>query len=299
MKLDEAEYEKYESVLISINDELRSQKTVDWTSAGWTKNNLLENGFKVQSGPVMVLCSGVVKLLFIPSKYKMESLDELVEEVQEHMSEAGNYTKTAKSLGIAKRGSNKVSTGHMMMAGSHVFNRPYHQQERQNYMESAKSDPVLNEKIQNAADELMEHERRDVPAVAYYRNKVVAESDEGNCRAMISSTGEESLYSMSMTWGYTAGPHDDLGSVEGLTESMFFSKSKLKLLKGHEWNFVGPGVICQLDKSPSCRLYIPNQVWHGTLPTHPNGECTEELHGGVGSAIVVRQDMVKCGLSEM
>ena len=54
IKLDEVEYEKYKSVLISINDELRSQKTVDWTSAGWTKNNLLENGFKVQSGPVMV-----------------------------------------------------------------------------------------------------------------------------------------------------------------------------------------------------------------------------------------------------
>jgi len=166
-------------------------------------------------------------------------------------------------------------------------------------MECANSDPVLNEKIQNAADEMMEHERRDVPSIAFFRNKVVDESDEGNCRAIVSLSGEESLYSISLTWDYTAGPHNDLGSVEGLTESIFFSKSELKLLEGHEWNFVGPGVICRLDESPSCRLYIPRDVWHGTLPTHPDGEFSEEVHGGVGSAIVVRKDMVKCGLSEI
>jgi hypothetical protein len=259
---------------------------------------LLKNGFTVESGPVMVVCCGVIKLLFVPSKYKMESLDDLVKEVQEHVSEAGNYTKHVKRLGTVNRGA-KPSTGHMMMVGSHAYSRPYHQQQRENYMESAESDPVLNAKIQKAADALMEQEREDVPAIALYRNKVVAESDEGNCRAIVSLSGEESLYSMSLTWGYTAGPHNDVGSVEGLTESIFFSKTKLKLLKGHEWNFVGPGVICRLDESPSCRLYIPNQVWHGTLPTHPDGEGADELHGGVGSAIVVRQDMVKCGLSEM
>ena len=296
--LDEDEYRKFESVLIGIDGGLRSQNSIDWTSAGWTKNNLLKNGFTVESGPVMVVCCGVIKLLFVPSKYKMESLDDLLKEVQEHVSEAGNYTKHVKRLGTVKRGG-KPSTGHMMMAGSHAFSRPHHQQQRENYMESAESDPVLNGKIQKAADAMMEQEREDVPAIAFYRNEVVAHSDEGNCRAIVSLSGEESIYSMSMTWGYTAGPHVDLGSVQGLTESIFFSKSELKLLEGHEWNFVGPGVICRLDGSPSCRVYIPSDVWHGTLPTHPNGEYAEELHGGVGSAIVVRKDMVTLGSSEM
>ena len=296
MEMDE--YKEFESVLIGIDCGLRSQNQTDWTSAGWTKNNLLNHGFTVESGPVMVVCCGVIKLLFVPSEYKMESLDNLLKEVKEHMSAGGNYTKHVKRLGSVKRGG-KPSTGHMMMVGSHVYNRPHHQSERQNYMECANSDPVLNEKIQNAADEMMEHERRDVPSIAFCRNKVVDESDEGNCRAIISLSGEESLYSMSLTWDYTAGPHNDLGSVEGLTESIFFSKSELKLPEGHEWNFVGPGVICRLDKSRSCRLYIPSDVWHGTLPTHPDGEFSEEVHGGFGSAIVVRKDMVKCGLSEI
>jgi hypothetical protein len=84
--------------------------------------------------------------------------------------------------------------------------------------------------------------------------------------------------------------------TKGMTETILFGSTCLGLPDGHEWNSVAARCIYPLGAYPSCCLYMPWYVMHGSLPSH-SMEATEK-HDGIGSTIVMKHDMVEGGLLE-
>jgi hypothetical protein len=182
------------------------------------------------------------------------------------------------------------------MGGSHsARTKAGVKKERREYASAEDEDEELSRLLEEyVTKEALKHEQRDVPAISNARNGVVKGSDPWGLYSIISKDEATRTNAVSVTDTYVVSPHQDKGAYRGVTESILLSSKGIRLPKGHEWNFAAGMTIFRLDVHKSCRIYVPSLVWHGTLPT----SCKEDTyyHRGVGSALVLKNDMVQIGM---
>jgi hypothetical protein len=266
---------------------------VEWHNCPFVEEELRRHGFPELCEPGAVMCGNLVLKLFLPSDKPLYLLDSAIAYVRRSIGDADRQ-------GFARvgRGKTKPTTGTMWMSGSHYSQSGKgFAMERRLYAANAKVDEELNKRVNKyIREEALAHEKRDVPAVSRLRAKLVKESDPHGLHSVRNEADDTATFDISLTDTYVTGPHTEPNAVQGLTESIFLSSETLQLPKGHKWLFAGAGVMCRLDQHQSCRIYVPPSVWHGTLPTHSTEPSA--WHGGVGSAIVVKKDMVSVGRAE-
>lgn len=274
---------------------------VEWEKTMWTKKYLQERKFLTITEATVVVAKGRIVLLYVPSNTKLCYLDSFGSAIKEQTNKNGKFNRTIRGISLTGRGSSKPSSGLVYMKGCHKSQvKKGISNERRHYSAGSQKDEEFCE-IADAfiKNEALVYEQLDIPVVSHWRSLIVSRSDpEGFFTIQLLGINSKVLrtFAVSATVSYVVVPHHDTGGFRGMTESIMISSTDLELPHGHEWNFVAAGMICRLDMHKSCRLYVPLDVWHGTLPTHSSEPSHD--HGGVGSAIVVKTDMVMEGLKE-
>lgn len=149
------------------------------------------------------------------------------------------------------------------------------------------------------ATTLQEHtlllEEVDVPAAARHRQQVceLAQNSYGDSGNGFSGGSSNKSQCFSVCINFVCTPHVEPLGEKGVLESIIFTNNangtSFPLPDGHEWCFAAAGHAMPLS-SRNCKVYVPNHVWHGTLPTSSKEPTMD--HSGVGSAVVVKKESI-------
>jgi hypothetical protein len=267
-----------------------------WQHTSWNADSIcsLDDGKCVRVHRASMVVYGMFILcLLLPSDERLRNLDALSERIR--AVKGNNKGFVREGMRDVTRGDGKDGSGTMLMGGAHVAQTNASTVERREYAAGAKEDEVLRALMEEyVMKEALPLEQSDVPAVSYLRNKAIKESDPLGLHSFVSEDGHARTYAFSWTSSYVVPGHEDTEGYPGVTESIFLSSTGIDLPEGHEWLFTCASLVFRLDEHKSCRIYVPSTMWHGTLPTS-SIENTYD-HGGVGSALVLKNDMVKMGL---
>jgi hypothetical protein len=270
---------------------------VDWQKTSWTPAAMRKRGYRDIHKTTVVLVGDRVVLVFVVSDEKLQHLDRVRDYMHEDVGSKKRFVR--HGLSTVGRGVQKPSSGLMLMGGHHYAQTSAGiRKERRIYGAGAANDERLSRMLNDyVTKEALALEMSDVPGIGHARREAIRRSDPFGVHATVTDDGSCASYASSFTNSYVVGPHTDGQSkMSGVTESIFVSATGVKLPKGHMWGFAAAKVICRMDSNRSCRIYVPADVYHGTLPTHSTEATTE--HGGVASALVLKDDMIKQGLFE-
>jgi hypothetical protein len=288
------------------------KKKIQWQKYDYNKEYLIgTHGFKLCSGETLVcvkdrLQNYAIKYIYLPIRYNSchleeisTSMTELANSVFENKDGISTVRPSAGSTRgmtvINTRGGKKVSSGTLVMSGSHNF-IPGASHKVHGITNSTPAvynfrgkhdDTTLIEKFISVCDSITLFEKKHLPAYAY-RRRLLRKNYDPNGRYRISDVTD--AFSVSLTSDYAITGHDDNGLT---SETIGFVNRNGPLPINHSWNFVAGGCVHTLPdvEGGAAAVFIAaDSVFHGTLPTS-NTEDTYS-HGNLGAALVTKTDMI-------